>query len=95
MYVCILCSIVSTNIKLGISPPGLTLDMPPLESGDSKPLSPFKLRRFRIDSKSGHWKLTAVFDSPHNHQVADKSELQLLQLISNTDQAKLMAKTSQ
>jgi hypothetical protein len=39
--------------------------------------------------------LTAVFDDPHNHQVADKPELQLLQLISKTGQAKLMAKTSQ
>jgi hypothetical protein len=56
---------------------------------------PFKLRRFRIDPKSGHWKITAVFDGSHNHQAADKPELQLLQLISNTDQAKLMAKTSQ
>jgi hypothetical protein len=56
---------------------------------------PFKLRRFRIDPKSGHWKITAVFDGSHNHRAADKPELQLLQLISNTDRAKLMAKTSQ
>jgi hypothetical protein len=56
----------------------------------------FKLHRFRIDPKSGHWKITStvVFDGSHNHQAADRPELQLLQLISNTDQAKLVAKTS-
>jgi hypothetical protein len=55
----------------------------------------FELHRFRInDPRSGHWKIT-VFDGSHNLNAADRPELQLLQLISNTDQAKLMAKTSQ